>query len=257
MDLELRGKNVLITGASKGIGYACAAGFAAEGCSLHIASRSAATLEEARGKLIKQYGVEVTCHPYDLSVTANAAALGRACGDIDVLVNNAGAIPGGRIDQIDDEKWRSAWDLKVFGYINLSRAVYAKMKARGQGVIVNVLGYFGERVNPTYMAVTTANASLMALTRALGGASHADGIRVVGVSPGPVATDLLFRGFRKMAAARLGDESRYEELFRDLPFGRPARPEEIGWAVAFLASARSAYTTGSVLTVDGGLVSRF
>src|ERR1035437_6980278 len=148
MDLELRGKTVLITGASRGIGFACADGFAAEGCRLHIASRNAATLEEARTKLVKQYGVEVTCHPCDLSVTANAVALGRACGDIDVLVNNAGAIPGGRIDQIDDEKWRRAWDLKVFGYINLTREVYARMRARGAGVIVNVIGMAGGRHKP-------------------------------------------------------------------------------------------------------------
>ena len=96
MDLELRGKTVLVTGASKGIGYACAAGFAAEGCRLHIASRGAAALEEARGKLVKQYGVEVKCHAYDLSVTANPVAHARECGHPDVLVNNDGSIPAGR-----------------------------------------------------------------------------------------------------------------------------------------------------------------
>ena len=257
MDLQLQGKRALITGGSKGIGRATASALAEEGCRVLIAARDAAALEAASKDIRAKASSEVLSRPTDLSQRGAAEALAEWAGDLDILVNNAGAIPGGDLLNVDEDTWRRAWDLKVFGYINLSRAVYAKMKARRQGVIVNVLGYYGERVNPAFMATTTANASLMAFTRALGGASHADGIRVVGVSPGPVATDLLFRGFRKMAAAKLGDASRYEELFRDLPFGRPARPEEIGWAVAFLASARSAYTTGSVLTVDGGLVSRF
>ena len=256
MDLQLHGKRVLVTGGSKGIGRAAAGVLAEEGCCVLIAARDAAALESAAKDIRAKTGNEVLWRATDLSQRGAAEALAEWAGDLDILVNNAGAIPGGDLLSVDEDTWRRAWDLKVFGFINLSRAVYAKMKAKRQGVIVNVLGYFGERVNPAFIAVTTANASLMALTRALGGASHADGIRVVGVSPGPVATDLLFRSFRRMAEVKLGDASRYEELFRELPFGRPARAEEIGWAVAFLASARSAYTTGSVLTVDGGLVSR-
>src|ERR1035437_1232562 len=212
MDLELRGKSVLITGASKGIGFACAAGFAAEGCRLHIASRSAATLEEARAKLVKQYGVEVTCHPYDLSVTANAVALGRACGDIDVLVNNAGAIPGGRIDQIDDEKWRRAWDLKVFGDINLTREVYARMRARGAGVIVNVIGLAGERNRPEYIVGSSANAGLMGFTRALGAESVDHGVRGVGVNPGRIETDRQLNSVMNAAERQFGDRSRWKEM---------------------------------------------
>jgi len=140
----------------------------------------------------------------------------------------------------------------VFGYINLTREVYARMKDRRQGVIVNIIGAAGERPDPGYIAGGTANAGLMAFTRALGGASHADGIRVLGVNPGLVATDRMVTLLKQRAEAKFGDASRYQELYAGLPFGRPAAPEEIAAAVAFLASERSAYTTGCIVTIDGG-----
>ncbi|MBC7802844.1 MAG: SDR family oxidoreductase, partial [Candidatus Parcubacteria bacterium] len=177
-------------------------------------------------------------------------------GDLDILVNNAGAIPGGDLQKVDEDSWRKAWDLKMFGYLNLTRAVYAGMKTRKRGVIVNIIGSAGEKMNAAYIAGSTANAGLMAFTRALGGASHADGIRVVGINPGPIATDRLVNLHKQMAQTKLGDASRYEELFKDMSFGRPGKPEEIAAAVAFLASDRSAYTTGCILTIDGGLASR-
>ena len=93
MDLELRGRKVLITGASKGIGLACAHGFAAEGARVHIASRTEADLKAASDAIARQHTAEVSIHPFDLGVTQNTAALGKACGDVDVLVNNASAAP--------------------------------------------------------------------------------------------------------------------------------------------------------------------
>jgi len=243
MDLDLSGKRVLVTGASKGIGRACAEVLAAEGCTVLGSSRSIAPGPGAMQA--------------DLSQRGAAEVLAAWAGELDILVNNAGAIPGGDLQRVDEETWRGAWDLKVFGYINLTRAVYARMKARGRGVIVNILGNAGERLNPAYIAGSTANAGLMAFTRTLGGASHADGIRVVGINPGPVATDRLISLYRQMAQTKLGDASRYEELFKDMSFGRPASAEEVAWAVAFLASARSAYTSGCILSIDGGLAARW
>mgnify|MGYP003335382396 CR=1 FL=1 len=188
MDLELRGKNVLVTGASKGIGLACARAFAAEGCNVHIAARSAAELEKNAAELSAQYKVKVTPHAHDLAVSENTVKLARECGPLDVLVNNAGAIPGGHLADIDEARWRKAWELKVFGYINLTREVYADMRARGSGVIVNVIGLAGERNRPEYIAGTAGNASLMAFTRALGAESVDYGVRVVGINPGAIAT---------------------------------------------------------------------
>jgi NAD(P)-dependent dehydrogenase (short-subunit alcohol dehydrogenase family) len=127
------------------------------------------------------------------------------------------------------------------------------MKARHAGVIVNILGAAGERLTSSYIAGSTANAGLMAFTRALGGSSHKDGIRVVGVSPGPVATERLTKLYKQRALASLGDENRWTEMVAGMAFGRPAEPEEIAYTVAFVASERSSYTTGIYITIDGGL----
>jgi NAD(P)-dependent dehydrogenase (short-subunit alcohol dehydrogenase family) len=242
MDLLLKGKRALVTGGSKGIGRACAQVLAAEGCEVLIAARNPAPGPNARA--------------IDLSQRNAAETLAAWAGDLDILINNAGAIPGGDLQKVDEESWRRAWDLKVFGYINLTRQVYARMKARGRGVIVNIIGTAGEKMNAAYIAGSSANASLMAFTRALGGASHADGIRVAGINPGPVATDRLVTLYRQMAQTQLGDASRYEELFKGMSFGRPAKPEEIAWTAAFLASDRSSYTSGCIVTIDGGAAQR-
>jgi NAD(P)-dependent dehydrogenase (short-subunit alcohol dehydrogenase family) len=242
MDLDLKGRRVLVTGGSAGIGQACAAAFAEEGCTGLVAARNPTPGPHALA--------------IDLAQPGAAETLAAWAGDIDILVNNAGAIPGGDLLSVDEQTWRRSWDLKVFGYINLSRLVYARMKERRHGVIVNVIGFAGERIDAAYIAGSTANAGLMAFTRALGGASAADGIRVVGVNPGPVSTQRLATVYRQRAQALLGDGDRYEELFADLPFGRAARPQEIAAAVVFLASPRSAYTSGCVLTIDGGLAAR-
>ena len=260
MDLNLKGKRALVTGGSKGIGKACAQVLAEEGCSVMIASRDGAALEAAAADIKSKTGAAVKWKAADLSqrgVAEDLAKWAAQSGEsLDILVNNAGAIPGGDLLKVDEETWRKAWDLKVFGYINLTRAVYAQMKAKKQGVIVNVLGNAGEKLNAAYIAGSAANAGLMAFTRALGGASHTDGIRVVGVSPGPVATDRLLSLYKQMAATKLGDANRYEELFSGMAFNRPATAEEIAWTVAFSASDRSSYTTGIYITIDGGLAAR-
>ena len=158
-----------------------------------------------------------------------------------------------RSTAVDEEKWRHAWELKVFGYINLTRHIYAKMKAQGHGVIVNILGAAGERLNAGYIAGSTGNAGLMAFTRALGSRSLADNIRVVGINPGPVETDRMTTRLKFTAREQFGDESRWRELTKHMPLGRAASSREIADMMAFLASDRSAYTTGVVMTIDGGL----
>ena len=244
MDLNLNGKRVLVTGGSKGIGRACAEAFAKEGAEVRVASRHAAADGKFPSKSI------------DLSARGAPEELAAWAGELDILVNNAGAIPGGDLFKVDEETWRRAWDLKVFGYVNLSRRVYAGMKDRRSGVIVNIIGSAGEKMDAAYIAGSTANAGLMAFTRALGGASHADGIRVVGINPGPTSTDRLVGLYKQRATSILGDEQRYQELFQNMSFGRPATAGEIAAAAVFLASGKSAYTSGCILTIDGGLAAR-
>ena len=256
MDLGLRGKKALISGASKGIGRACAEVLAEEGCDVALVSRTAADLETARAEIAGKYNVAVKVFALDLSDGRNVDKLAAECPDVDILVNNAGAIPGGNLDAVTEARWREAWDLKVFGYINMTRRFYAQMRERGHGVIVNVLGAAGENPDFDYIAGSSGNASLMAFTRAMGGTAPRDNLRVVGINPGPVLTERLITLTKTRARDVLGDESRWEELMKPLPYGRAGTSEEIGWMVAFLASDKSAYTSGTIVTIDGGAANR-
>ena len=252
MDLQLGGKRALITGGSKGIGRATAEVLADEGCDVTLIARDATLLEQAAAAIRARRQVNVRVIAADLSSDQTVRRVAAEAGDIDILVNNAGAIPPGDLLSVDNETWRRAWDLKVFGFISFCRSVYPRMAARKAGVIVNVVGSAGEKFPPGYIAGAAGNASLMAFTRALGRQAPADGLRVVGINPGPVATDRLITLQRDRAAKTLGDAERWQELFAGMPFGRAATPAEIGYAVAFLASPRSGYTSGSILTIDGG-----
>lgn len=256
MDLGLRGRRVLITGASQGIGEGIAEVFAEEGAILHLTARSADKLEAIADRLRKAHGATVTVWPLDLNGKGAPERLAEMVGDVDVLINNAGVIPGGNLFSTTDETWRANWELKVYGYINMCRAYYRKMKAAGGGVIINDIGNAGERPDADYIAGTTGNASLMAFTRALGGRSLDDNIRVVGVNPGPVDTSRIYKLLKRRAVDWYGDEARWEELLATYPLKRPAKVREIADLMAFLASDRSGYTTGAIFTVDGGIASR-
>jgi NAD(P)-dependent dehydrogenase (short-subunit alcohol dehydrogenase family) len=252
MDLGLAGKRALISGGSEGIGLGTARILAEEGCDLILVSRSAEKLAAASSELRARWQVDVMTIPADLSRQDEIERVAGAVDALDILVNNAGAIPGGTLQAIDNARWREAWDLKVFGYVSLSRALYDTLKAR-RGVIINIIGSAGESLPPGYIAGATGNAGLMAFTRALGKQAPNDGMRVIGINPGPVVTPRYEKMSKDLARERLGDESRWQEMHQGLPFGRAATPEEIGAAVAFFASYRSAYTSGTVMAIDGGL----
>jgi 3-oxoacyl-[acyl-carrier protein] reductase len=252
MDLGLKGRTALITGGSRGIGFGVARILAAEGCHLHLASRSAADLEHAKRRIIDVHAVDVTCHALDLASSENVSKLAAACDDVDILINNAGSIPQGTVTSLDEDTWRQAWDLKVFGFINLIRELYAKMCKRRSGVIVNVIGTAGERPTAAYIAGTMGNASLMAMTRALGADSPHYGVRVVGVNPGGTETDRQVARLRARAEQELGSADRWRELTANSPFGRLGTVDEVANMIVFLCSDLSSYTTGTVVTVDGG-----
>ena len=120
MDLQLKGRTALVTGASRGIGLGVAEVLAQEGCNLHLAARSAADLEAAQAKIASATGVKVTCHALDLAISENASKLARDCGDVDILINNAGAIPQGGITELDEKTWRAGWELKPVSYTHLT-----------------------------------------------------------------------------------------------------------------------------------------
>lgn len=251
MQLDLAGLNALVTGGSQGIGLRTAMTLAREGANVTIAARDPEVLAAAAAQIAGTTGHRPDTIAADLSTGAGVDRVAAHAPRVDILVNNAGAIPPGDLATIDENTWRAAWDLKVFGYINLTRAMAPGIAARG-GVIVNVIGAGAESLSPGYICGAVGNAALVAFTRAYARQFAKMGGRMVGLNPGAVATDRMQVFLKSQARETLGDESRAGELTAGMPYGRPARPEEVADAVAFLASPRSAYTSGTVLSIHGG-----
>src|SRR5262245_43392505 len=252
MDINLKGKSVLITGASKGIGRVIAEAMAAEGCHLHLAARDEAAMQELAARLTRERAVNVTVHRSDLGQRADVEALGNACADVDILVNNAGDIPPGTLAEIDADTWRRAWDVKVYGYVDLARIIYPRMCARKSGVIVNIVGAAARMPNHRYIAGRMANIALNMFTQCLGGESMRYGVRVVAINPGPTVPGRHLAHVMARAKRLLGDENRWPELHAKFPSGRAGQASEIAEAVVFLASDRAGFISGATIEVDGG-----
>lgn len=251
MDLGLTGKTALITGGSKGIGFGVAEAMMAEGVSVTLAARDQAVLDQAVDRL----GGDAKAVAIDLSVSGSADELLAKAGCPDILVNNAGAIPGGDIEGVDEATWRTAWDLKVFGYINLCRAAYTQMKGAnggGGGVIVNVTGLAADRTDFNYIAGTAGNASLNAFTKAFGSQSVEEGVRCLAISPGATTTERLVGLMKGRAREEKGDENQWQSFLGGLPQGRAGEVQEVADVVTFLASPLASWVSGVVLNVDGG-----
>lgn len=256
MELGLGKNSVLITGASQGVGRATAHMLGSEGCELVLVARSQGDLDEVRNSIVSKHAAKVATIAIDITEKGSADRIVEAHPDIDILINNAGAIPAGAMDQVDEQTWRTAWDLKVFGYINLTRVYFARMKMRKAGVILNVMGSSADRPGPGTIAIGMANATLNAMTKALGGTSADFGVRILGINPGPIATERLVKIMRVQAETKLGDAERWRELTSSMPFGRAAEPEEIASVISFLVSPRASYVTGAILNVDGGTANK-
>jgi 3-oxoacyl-[acyl-carrier protein] reductase len=241
MDLGLKGKSALITGASRGIGFACAKAFAEEGCDVRMVALDLQRLESAAEIIAGIGGGTVTTHVADMAQTDDLLGMIDRFSDSDILVNNGGGIPAGTLDEIDGPAWRAGWNSKVFGYIDATRAMLEHMYVRGSGVIVNVIGMGAVMHMYNYAAGSSGNSALMAFTEAVGSRSIDRGVRVVGVNPGAIDTD-RYQGIRVISA--------------DMPLGRAGTPSEVGDVVAFLASDRATYISGTVISIDGGRVHR-
>ena len=256
MDLNLRNKTVLITGGSKGIGLACAKEFAAEGCNLHLVSRNIEDLENAKKEIEAEHDVQIIIHSFDLSNSRHVDRLVKDCPTIDILVNNAGAIPAGDIQAVEEDRWRAAWDLKVFGYINMTRRYYPLMRDAGGGVIMNIIGLAGVRVDRNYIAGSAGNASIIGFTHAMGAHALDEGMRVLGVCPGAVQTERITTMLKTRARDEKGDENRWQDYFSGMPLNRPALVEEVADVVVFLCSERASWLTGTTINLDGGVANR-
>jgi 3-oxoacyl-[acyl-carrier protein] reductase len=255
MDLGLQGKTAIITGASKGIGKAIAEVLAEEGCDLHLVSRTEADLNAVRDDLSQRFGAETTVQALDLAKPEAVQALSDAAGDADILINNAGAIPGGDLAKLNDDDIKEGWQLKVFGTVGLVRHFYPRMCERGNGVI-NVIGMAGERGRSAYIAGSMGNAALMQMSRTIGAESMNHGVRVLGVNPGPTQTERFTLLAKANAEKQFGDAERWRETMGGLPGGRGGLSEELAAVTAFMASPRASWVSGTVIMVDGGQHSR-
>lgn len=257
MELGLRGKTAVVTGGSKGIGLATARALAAEGVSLAIAARGREALERAAREIADAHGVQVEPYAVDLSDAGGVRGLGdfavERLGRVDILVNNAGAIPAGTIDSLDDETWREAYELKLWGYIRLTRALLAGMRQRRSGAIVNIIGNAGRQPSAGYIAGGPANAALMNFTKGLAAAVGPEGIRVNAINPGPILTERL----RAQAERRARDSGRdvaevEAQQAHGIPLGRVGLPEEVASVAVFLASDAASFVHGAIIPVEGG-----
>ncbi len=249
MELGLRGKRAVVTGASKGIGLAIADAFSEAGCDVVLAARDPAAAAEG---LRARHQVRVEALALDLSEAAQRRRLFDAAAGADILVNNAGAIPSGNLASLTMDRWEEAWRLKVWGYFHLTQLFAGAMRARGSGVVCNVIGMAGRAWKPGYIAGTAGNAALIAFTCAVGAEAQADGVRVWGINPAVTATERMETQARSRAEAAHGDPGRWREMITGLPFGRPIEPREIAELCVFGCSARAGYLAGTVVDVDGG-----
>lgn len=252
MDLQLAGKVAIITGGSRGLGFAAARSLVAEGCHVTICARGAEKLEQAAGELraVAPAGTEVLTIRADVSnpddVTRLVETTVQQLGGIDIVVNNVGLARGGTLEETSDDIWQEAFDHTLFPAIRASRAAVPHLKRRGGGTILIISSIFGREAGGrmTYNAVKAAEISFgKSLAQQLAG----DNIRVVTVAPGSI----LFPGGSWHTRQQADPQGIAEFVTRELPFGRFGHPEEIGDVVAFLASPRASWISGTTVVVDG------
>jgi 3-oxoacyl-[acyl-carrier protein] reductase len=249
MDLGLKGKVALITGASRGIGRAIAQALAQEGARVSLCARTAEALERAAGELRAQ-GHEVFSMPADVTDEAQAARWVRSTaahwGAIDILINNAGGAVVGTLAELPDSAWQESFATNFFAPVTLSRIAAVEMERRGGGAIVNISSIYGREAGGP-IAYNAAKAALISLTKMLAREFAPKSIRVNSVAPGSI----IYPGGVWERIFRENPDFERDFISHDFPAGRLGRPEEVAYAVVMLASPRASWITGATLPVDG------
>ncbi len=257
IDLRLKDKVVLITGASRGLGAASARLLAAEGAKLVLASRNRADLDTLASELSKHHGTSCVVVPVDLTQESSADGAIKIAqekfGRIDVLINSAGASQGGLFWELADRVWQESFELKVMGTIRMMRAVMPVMIAQKYGRIVNVVGNTGLQPSPRLLPGAAANAALLAITRGLGEEAAPHGVVVNAVNPGPTRTERWTTLMNRLAQSSGRSVAEVENDYASqIPLGKLGEPDDIAGLIVFLASDRAANMIGTAVTADGG-----
>jgi 3-oxoacyl-[acyl-carrier protein] reductase len=252
MDLQLAGKIAVVTGASRGIGHAIAQSLAAEGMQLVLAARSRDQLDALAAELPTECLVQaVDLRDPETPAAVIAATIARF-GQLDLLVNNAGATKRGDFLALPDADWHDGFALKFFGAMRCCRAAWPHLQAT-RGSIVNIVGIGGRTASAEFTIGGSVNAALLNLTKALADRGVQDGVRVNAINPGSITTERLQTRVRSFASEYGIDSSAATgEMARAQRVARFGEPSEIASAVAFLASAQAQYCQGTILDVDGG-----
>jgi len=255
VQITLEGRLALVTGASRGIGLACARLFASAGATVVGVARDAARLDAARDALAAD-GLAMRPMSADLADADQAHALvariERELGPIDVLLTSAGAARRYAPAELGAAAFRQGMDAKYFTTMHVLEPVVRAMATRGRGAVVNVIGQGGRVASPMHVAGGAANAALMLATVGFARAHAAQGVRVNGINPGLTRTDRVEEGLAVAARAsgRSRDEVLADEIAR-IPMGRMAEPQEVARLALFLASDAASYVSGAIVPMDG------
>ncbi|HZN49164.1 MAG TPA: SDR family oxidoreductase [Methylomirabilota bacterium] len=255
MDLGLKGRLALVTGASEGIGSAIARKLAEEGARVAICARTESTLKDTAAAITRTTGQEIVSIPADLrSLDGCRAVVQQAAenlGGLDILVNNAGASAFGPFVDLPDEAFVDAINGKLLGYIRCAKAAVPHMRRRGGGVIVNITGTTQQAI-PLHTPGSACNAAIRMFSKELSMELGPLNIRVNSVAPGRIQTARAERLLEATAAAQgTTPETVLSQLVKTIPSGRLGTTDDIADAVCFLVSERATYINGAALVVDG------
>jgi 3-oxoacyl-[acyl-carrier protein] reductase len=255
MDLELKGKKALVTGGSRGIGRATALALAREGAHVAIVGRDRAALDEAAGEIEadtsrRPIAVQADCMRA-AEVTAMMETAAATLGGLDILVNSVGAAQGGHFLELADDSWNESLSSKLMAQIRCCRQALPLLRD-SRGVIVNVTGQRGQQPDERALPAGVTNAGLANFIVGLAQAEAPHGVRVVGVSPGPVETRRIQSIFETEARLTgMSVDAVRARWIAQVPLGRIACVEEVADVIVFLASPRAGYISGTVIQVDG------
>lgn len=259
MDLGLNGKSVLVTAGSRGLGYASALQFAAEGAKVTIASRNEVSLQQAAERIERQTGRVVNTVKLDVNRSEDIARCIEAAEEfgngLDVLVCNAGGPPSGLFEQLDDSTWYQAFEQNLLSVVRLTKSALPHLKRSGSGRIVNITSTSIKQPIAGLVLSNTMRAGVWALTKTLSAEFAPHAILINTVAPGRIATDRVAE-LDELTAARDGIDVS-EVVMRmsgQIPVGRYGEPAEFASPVVFLGSPLNTYITGQALLVDGGMV---